>query len=98
MREPFVHETIDHPATPGNDDRIHDYDVDQHECVACHEGAHAQYAQDVTEEADGSVDRVGVHPVVNPDGTDHIGRPVHFGPTAFLAEWHRRNGHCPSLT
>lgn len=94
----FVHEMFDHPAVPGNAKRKHDLKVDQYDCLACHAGAHAQYAQDVEECTDGSIMRDGPHPVIYPDGTDANGKPIHHGPTAFLAQWHEHNGYCPLHT
>lgn len=109
---PHQHEMVDHPATPGNDGRRHVLADDcpaapgdtrepclcQYDCLACHAGAHAQYAQDVAECTDGSIMRDGPHPVIYPDGTDQHGKPIHHGPCAFLAQWHEHNGYCPLHT
>lgn len=93
----FPHEMFDHPAVPGNADREHDYTVDQYECVACHDGAHAQYEQDVNEVVEGTVDRTHTVFLFDHEGA-HTDIPIdspHWGPTRFLTKWHERNGYCP---
>lgn len=96
MTEPFVHETIDHPSTPGNLHRFHDYTVDQYECQACHDGAHVQYEQDVNELEDGTIVRDTIHHHIYPDDTLGNGIRAYHGPTYFLRVWHEHNGYCPT--
>lgn len=96
----YAHEMFDHPAVPGNDGRTHDRSVPQHECLACHDGAHAQYEQDVMEVVNGETQRNGDVYVNDVDGP-HTDIPIdspHWGPTKFLMAWHEHNGHCPHLT